>query len=135
MPRQGASQADPIDIAVGVDIRIQRRSLNITQAELAKAIGVPFQQVQKYEKGVNRISASMLVGCAACLETTVAALVGEAAGASSAAVLSDALANLTFPGALDLLQAYSAIADPDARRGLVTVAAKLGRTPPMDQAA
>ena len=74
----------------------------------------------------------MLVRAADCLETSVAALVGEDGG--TWAVESDAFANLTFPGALDLLEAYSAITDPDTRRGLVTVAAKLGRAPPRGEA-
>ncbi len=76
MTRQGP---DPIDVAVGAHIRIRRRWLGFSQTKLADALGITFQQVQKYERGANRVSASMLVKIAAKLETTVAALVGRTA--------------------------------------------------------
>lgn len=50
----------PIDIIVGVRITSQRLSNGMTQYDLATAIGVSFQQVQKYERGSNRVSASRL---------------------------------------------------------------------------
>lgn len=49
-----------IDVAVGANIRNRRRKLKISQEALAAAIGLTFQQVQKYERGANRVSASML---------------------------------------------------------------------------
>jgi transcriptional regulator with XRE-family HTH domain len=51
---------DPIDIHVGQRIRLARKKLNMSQDKLADALGVTFQQVQKYERGANRVSASML---------------------------------------------------------------------------
>ena len=68
---------DPIDVEVGRRIRLRRKQLGVTAEALGDAIGTSFQQVTKYEKGANRVSASMLVRIAAKLETTVAALVGE----------------------------------------------------------
>ncbi len=68
---------DPIDIEVGARIRVRRKSLTLSQSALADALGITFQQVQKYERGANRVSASMLVRIAAKLGTTVGALVGE----------------------------------------------------------
>jgi transcriptional regulator with XRE-family HTH domain len=70
--------ADPIDVAVGARIRLRRRDIKVSQSKLADAVGVTFQQVQKYERGANRISASMLVRTASALRTSVAWLVGEA---------------------------------------------------------
>ena len=67
MTRQGP---DPIDVAVGARVRIRRRWLGFSQTQLATALGITFQQVQKYERGANRVSASMLVKIAAKLETT-----------------------------------------------------------------
>jgi len=64
-------KADPIDINVGKNIRFHRNRLGITQTQLADAIGVKFQQVQKYETGANRISASRLVKTAQFLEVDV----------------------------------------------------------------
>ena len=68
---------DPIDIAVGRRIRERRLQLGMGQDELGAALGRCFQQIQKYETGANRISASMLVRAARTLNTTVGALVGE----------------------------------------------------------
>lgn len=55
-----ASTPDPVDIHVGTKVRDRRKSLKFSQHELALAIGLTFQQVQKYERGTNRISASKL---------------------------------------------------------------------------
>jgi transcriptional regulator with XRE-family HTH domain len=68
---------DPIDVAVGNRIRVRRKWLSLSQIDLAQALGLTFQQVQKYEKGANRVSASTLVRAARVLDTTVGALVGE----------------------------------------------------------
>ena len=54
---------DPIDVAVGHRIRVRRKWLGISQSTLADHLGVSFQQVQKYERGANRTSASMLWPC------------------------------------------------------------------------
>lgn len=110
---------DPIDLAVGARIRIRRRFLKISQDDLAAALGLTFQQVQKYERGENRVSASMLVRIAARLETSVAALVGEDGGDSA-----NVLEALTLPGALDLLSAY-AKAGPKTQRALLGLAQSL----------
>ena len=68
---------DPIDIEVGRRIRLRRKALGLSMQALGQHLGVSYQQCEKYEKGANRVSASMLVRIAAKLETTVAALVGE----------------------------------------------------------
>ncbi|HTX50452.1 MAG TPA: helix-turn-helix transcriptional regulator [Caulobacteraceae bacterium] len=115
MTREGP---DPIDVAVGARIRIRRRWLGFSQTQLANALGITFQQVQKYERGANRVSASMLVKIAAKLETTVAALVGEDGQAPVEAVV---YAQLATPGATELLAAYAGIADGEARRALLTI--------------
>jgi len=114
-----SANPDPIDIAVGARIRLQRRMRDLSQIQLAQALGITFQQVQKYEKGTNRVSASMLVRAAAALETTVAALVGED---GQAAVEPTAMAQLATPGAVELLAAFAGIASGDVRRALLTAA-------------
>ncbi len=108
-------QADPIDIAVGARIRMRRQLLKLSQGALAEALGVTFQQVQKYERGTNRVSASMLVRIARRLECSVAFLIGEDGGAAS-----DEIApRLALPGALDLLDAFSKIESSQTRRRLL----------------
>jgi transcriptional regulator with XRE-family HTH domain len=59
MTKQRAS--NPIDKHIGTRVRMRRMMLNKSQTELGNALGLTFQQVQKYEKGTNRISASRLV--------------------------------------------------------------------------
>lgn len=65
---------DAIDIAVGEAVRAARQLRGETQSTLAKAIGITFQQVQKYERGANRISASMLTRIANHLNVPVMSL-------------------------------------------------------------
>lgn len=61
MPTQADEKAPhPVDLHIGRAIRLRRKLLGVTQSALAGAIGLTFQQVQKYERGVNRVSASML---------------------------------------------------------------------------
>src|SRR6478736_258517 len=66
-----ARAADDLDRALGNAIRLRRRSLNLTQEQLANACGISFQQVQKYENGANRVSFSRLVQIARALECRV----------------------------------------------------------------
>ncbi|MGO6982569.1 helix-turn-helix domain-containing protein [Rhizobium leguminosarum] len=63
----------PVDRHIGQQIRIRRIQSDVSQSELAKGIGVSFQQLQKYERGINRVSASMLYEVASCLKVPVAA--------------------------------------------------------------
>ncbi len=94
---------------------MRRKSLDISQQGLAQVLGVTFQQVQKYERGTNRVSASMLVRIARRLDCTVASLVGEESGP-----VDDSLApTLAFPGALELLGSYVRIPDAQLRRRVV----------------
>ncbi|MBK1969815.1 helix-turn-helix transcriptional regulator [Brevundimonas diminuta] len=66
--------ATEVDVQIGGTIRDRRAALGMTQAELGKAIGVTFQQVQKYERGVNRVSAAALLKVADALKCSVADL-------------------------------------------------------------
>src|SRR5215203_6008776 len=76
-----ASVPDPIDIEVGHRIRLCRRQIGMSQTELGDRIGVTFQQVQKYEKGTNRVGASRLVRIAGVLRTSVQSLTDTSAKA------------------------------------------------------
>ena len=64
-------EAHPIDVHVGKRLRKRRVALGISQTELSKHLGITFQQVQKYEKGVNRISAGRLFEMAQVLGITI----------------------------------------------------------------
>lgn len=61
---------NPVDVHVGMRIRLRRKVLGLTQEQLAKLLSLTFQQIQKYEKGLNRISASRLWDIAQVLQTS-----------------------------------------------------------------
>ncbi len=63
---------NPIDIHVGRRVRQRRKTLGVTQERLAEDLGLTFQQVQKYERGANRVSASKLYEIAKSLRTSIA---------------------------------------------------------------
>ncbi len=111
--------ADPVDVKIGARIRTRREELRITQAQLAAGAGVTFQQIQKYERGVNRVSAARLLQIAAVLKSTGAALLGELEGAEG-----DELA-MAAPGAAELLATFRDIHDADKRDALLVVARSL----------
>ena len=114
---------DPVDIAIGGRIRTRREELRITQAQLAAGAGVTFQQIQKYERGANRVSGSMLVAIAAALDTSVGWLVGEEGGLAEAA--DEVISALALTGGVDLLEAFAAIPQASARAALVTLAQEM----------
>ena len=94
----------------------------MTQAELGKVIGVTFQQVQKYERGANRVSASMLVRIAQKLDTTVGELVGETPTPMSDESLFEKLA---VPGAVQLLEAFASVQQPSMRTAILNLTRSL----------
>jgi transcriptional regulator with XRE-family HTH domain len=62
---------NPVDLHVGARIRLRRRMQGVSQEKLADALGLTFQQVQKYERGANRVSASKLYEIAAALRAPI----------------------------------------------------------------
>ncbi len=113
--------ADPIDVGVGARIRIRRRELGVSQGVLADHLSLTFQQVQKYERGANRVSASMLVRIAEKLQCSVGYLVGEEGG-SGGDLEGAQLARLASTGVAELVEAYNAIQSPRARAALMQLA-------------
>src|SRR5436853_3636925 len=71
MSRAGPKTADPVDKHVGGRVRMRRMMLGMSQEKLGDGLGLTFQQVQKYEKGTNRISASRLQQSASILQVPV----------------------------------------------------------------
>ncbi|HWA92682.1 MAG TPA: helix-turn-helix transcriptional regulator [Rhizomicrobium sp.] len=115
----------PLDIALGARVRLRRKELGMSQDQLARAVGITFQQVQKYEHGTNRISFSRLVEMAEALECGVVDLIGNLDKSKSSAALSRQIAFLTEPGASDLLEAYASIESPKRRRAILNLARQL----------
>jgi transcriptional regulator with XRE-family HTH domain len=121
MPRNGP---DPIDIEVGRRVRLHRLARRMSQTKLANEIGVTFQQVQKYEKGVNRIGAGRLSRIAKVLDVPLTAFFGGAVtpkGDQAHGTITE-LEYLVLPGALRLMNAYKQIEDASMRRTIVNLA-------------
>jgi len=73
----------PVDVHVGQRIRYRRWTIGKTQQDVADAVGIKFQQIQKYETGANRVSASRLFDIAHCLVTPVSFFFDEFEGAET----------------------------------------------------
>ena len=82
---------NPIDVHVGARIRLRRTLLGISQSALAEAIGLTFQQVQKYEKGMNRVSSSRLMDMANALDVSISYFFDEMSAAVSGQAPSELL--------------------------------------------
>lgn len=118
----------PVDVHVGQRVRQRRWMLGLTQQQLAERIGIRFQQVQKYETGENRMSASRLWDISNALRVPVAffyeGLDGAAPAESGEAVQSGVLPDRE---SIELVRAFYAL--PNAqRRHLFDLARALGKT-------
>lgn len=111
-----------VDQHIGARVRLRRMALNISQERLAQILGLTFQQVQKYEKGVNRIAASRLWVMAQALDVRVDyffhGLVDAPRGdrQSAGEPVFDLIAS---PDGAQLASAYSTINNSRIRRGLL----------------
>ena len=115
-----------MDVALGRNIRIRRKSLGLSQSTLASAVGLTFQQVQKYESGANRVSFSKLVEISKALNCRVAYLIeGLDGGEAPPPVPEGENDLLSTTGALELLELYAQIHSPRLRRALIAVSGAL----------
>ena len=104
----------PVDVHVGQRIRQQRWTLGITQSQLADAVGIKFQQIQKYETGMNRVSASRLWEIARALGVEIGFFFeGLDAGKGGKPIVPDPAFG-DSKEAVDLVRIYNAI--PEAQR-------------------
>ncbi|KPQ08198.1 MAG: putative transcriptional regulator [Rhodobacteraceae bacterium HLUCCA12] len=101
----------PVDVHVGKRIRHRRWMVGMTQQQLADAVGIKFQQIQKYETGMNRVSASRLWDIARTLSVPVGFFFEGLDQQAGAVVEADLLASKE---AMELVRAYFAI--PEAQR-------------------
>ena len=127
MARTRTPASNKLDLALGLQIRERRKALGVSQAALAEVLGITFQQIQKYERGFNRVSFSRLVLIAQALDCRVADLIRdlEEMDAPSGRVLPDT-AHLREPGAPELLAAYAA-APAEIRRAVLKLVVALAK--------
>ncbi|HLH92104.1 MAG TPA: helix-turn-helix transcriptional regulator [Xanthobacteraceae bacterium] len=112
MPKRSPNSTD---VLVGQNIRIARLQKNMSQTELGRHLSVSFQQIQKYEKGTNRVGASRMTQIATALGVSIPVLFDGAPTAPHAAAMPTARALLAEPHALRLLQAFERIDNDTAK--------------------
>jgi transcriptional regulator with XRE-family HTH domain len=113
-------RTDAVDALVGRCIRVHRMTLGMSQGQLANQLGVTFQQVQKYEKGINRIGASRLMRIAEIFEVPVQSLFGDLPSKRNPSATEPTITDwLTDPGAMRLIQAYRRVREPQLQRAII----------------
>ncbi len=127
----------PVDVHVGARLRVRRTLLGMTQTVLGEAIGLTFQQVQKYESGANRISASRLFDLSRLLDvpiqyffddmpTAVAATSPALGGGKAKKPPSYEPNPMAKRETMELVRAYYKITDPEIRKHLLAMTKTLG---------
>jgi transcriptional regulator with XRE-family HTH domain len=121
---------NPIDVYVGGRVRLRRKMLGLSQEKLGQKLGITFQQIQKYEKGTNRIGASRLNAMAAALEVPVSYFFPENAAAEGSGLQEESVAFMmefmSSGEGLDLGRAFARIRNPKIRRKVIELVRALG---------
>ena len=134
---RGTRIPSPVDVHVGARLRVRRTLLGMSQTALGEAIGLSFQQMQKYERGANRISASRLFALSRVLDVPIAYFFDDmptAVEASSPTLgggkakkpPSYELDPMARRETLQLVRAYYKISDPEIRKWPYELAKTLG---------
>jgi transcriptional regulator with XRE-family HTH domain len=142
-----ASTPNPIDVHVGKRLRLRRTLLGMSQERLGESLGLTFQQVQKYERGANRIGSSRLFELGQILDVPVSFFFDDMPGTTATSTHGSAFApGLAEEGAafehdlddqlpldkretLELIRAYYRIGDPAVRKRLFELTKALGNLP------
>ncbi|MBB4226452.1 helix-turn-helix domain-containing protein [Rhizobium mongolense] len=131
-----AKSPNAIDVYVGGRLRLRRKVLGLSQGSLADALGITFQQVQKYEKGMNRIGASRLQRIAEILKVPVGFFFENNASASPDVEppreTDDVTLFMTSKEGVALSRAFLAIEDPNVRQKLLALTRSLGSANPVE---
>ena len=148
MAEPSESRPSPIDMHVGARIRLRRTLMGMSQERLGDALGLTFQQVQKYERGVNRVGASRLFDLSRILDVPISfffdnmpePLAASVGGQPARTVTGFAEAQEGFGAAtddtlnkretLELVRAYSRITDPAVRKRVFDLMKSMGPAEP-----
>ena len=134
---ENKKKPNPIDVHVGARVRLRRNMLGMSQEKLGESLGITFQQIQKYEKGANRVGASGLQAIATVLNVPVSFFFEDAPGESGEVIrgLSEESSTayvvdfLNSAEGLQLNRAFVKIADPKVRRKIIDLVKSLGDVP------
>ena len=127
---RGTGVPNPTDVHVGARVRTRRLLIGMNQETLARGLGLTFQQVQKYEGGANRISASRLSRIAELLGVPIAYFFTdlEAAGEEVSAHDLETRERLQRPETIELIRSYYGVADPRLRRQFLDMVKAVGQS-------
>jgi transcriptional regulator with XRE-family HTH domain len=125
--KENKKKPNPIDIHVGGRIRLRRNMLGMSQEKLGESLGITFQQIQKYEKGTNRVGASRLQAISSILNVPIAFFFegapgqdGEPVAGMAEAPSSDYVVDfLNTSEGLQLNRSFVKIADARVRRRVI----------------
>ncbi len=133
--RAGKGGPNPIDTHVGGRVRLRRTLLGMSQERLAKAVSLTFQQIQKYERGSNRIGASRLFQFAQVLDVPISFFYEELPATSNEPAAVPGVGEEPFEQdqftrreTLELVRAYYRISDATVRRRVFELTKTLART-------
>jgi transcriptional regulator with XRE-family HTH domain len=126
MKRRVSEHPHPVDVHVGSRVRLRRTLLGMSQEKLGQALSLTFQQIQKYERGANRIGSSRLYQLSRILDVPVsfffddmsAEVSGRSAGLGEGEQASYERDQLAKRETLELVRAYYRIEDPEVRKRL-----------------
>ena len=123
---RGTGVPNPIDVEVGGRIRTRRLLLGMNQQALADALDLTFQQVQKYEHGANRVSASRLAAMAKILAVPISYFFADLQSDGAKLSVEDKMwrEQLQRPETIQLIRLYCAILNPEIRRQFLEVEAR-----------
>lgn len=128
---ENKKKPNPIDAHVGNRIRLRRNMLGMSQERLGESLGITFQQIQKYEKGANRVGASRLQAIANIMGVPASFFFDGAPGDKQAGMAEDSGMNtavefsMTTEG-LQLNRAFAKIGDAKVRRKIIDLVRSLG---------
>lgn len=124
---------NPIDIHVGTRVRLRRTMLGLSQEKLGDSLGITFQQIQKYEKGSNRIGASRLQKLSEILKTPISFFFEDAPGSEKSMI--SGMSEVDSPNyivdflstseGLQLYKAFANIKDPKVRKKIIDLVRSL----------
>lgn len=133
MVEENKKKPNPIDTHVGSRIRLRRNMLGMSQEKLGENLGITFQQIQKYEKGTNRVGASRLQAIASILSVPVDFFFEDAPGQDGGpprgfaedSAMALAAEFCSTPEGLQLNRAFVKVADPKVRRRIIDLVKSL----------
>jgi transcriptional regulator with XRE-family HTH domain len=134
---RGTGRPNPVDVYVGARVRLRRTLLGMSQEKLGEAIGLTFQQVQKYERGANRIGSSRLYDLSRVLDVPIGFFFDDMPASIAASSPAQARGMAEEPSSyeldpmakretLELVRAYYKINDPQVRKRLFEMTKALG---------